>query len=172
VGKCPPPDSNPLETRSLEKIKPACQANSPQPRIAASSSTNVVHLSSARTTNRFPSSPCASAIQIVRPLDQSLRRTSVCGAGRLISTCALSFWICDACSFRFAGRASISFCFSAAVIFCLGTVDLSCEKVASLIRPSGFRGYGVPVPPSPEHGRLGQLPLRQGPCPFFSNVAV
>jgi hypothetical protein len=70
--------------------------------------------------------------------DQSLRRTSVCRTGRLISTYALTFWICDACSFRFAARASISFCFSAAVIFCLGTVDLGCEKVASLIRPSGF----------------------------------
>src|SRR5436190_24236799 len=27
AGKCPPPDSNPLETRSLEKITPACQDN-------------------------------------------------------------------------------------------------------------------------------------------------
>ena len=41
-------------------------------------------------------------------------------------------------SFGFAARASISFCFSAAVIFCLGIVDLSCEKVASVIGPSGF----------------------------------
>ena len=40
-------------------------------------------------------------------------------------------------SFGFAARASVSF-FSAAVIFCLGIVDLSCEKVASVIRPSGF----------------------------------
>jgi hypothetical protein len=43
-----------------------------------------------------------------------------------------------ATTFGFAARASISFCFSAAVIFCLGTVNLSCEMVASLIRPSGF----------------------------------
>ena len=38
-------------------------------RIADSSSTNAVSFSSARTTKRFPSSRCASAIQIVRPLE-------------------------------------------------------------------------------------------------------
>src|SRR6266480_2833890 len=32
AGKCPPPDSNPLETRSLEEITPTCQARNPQPR--------------------------------------------------------------------------------------------------------------------------------------------
>src|SRR6266487_5857272 len=36
-------------------------------RVTASSSTNAVGLSSARTTKRFPSSQCASAIQMVRP---------------------------------------------------------------------------------------------------------
>jgi TIR domain len=36
--------------------------------IANSSSTNAVSFSSARTTKRFPSSRCASAIQIVRPV--------------------------------------------------------------------------------------------------------
>ena len=35
---------------------------------------------------------------------------------------------------RFAARASIPFCFSAAVILTLGTVHLSCEKVASFDR--------------------------------------
>jgi hypothetical protein len=35
-------------------------------RIAASSSRKAVNFSSARTTNRFPSSQCASAIQIIR----------------------------------------------------------------------------------------------------------
>ena len=34
-----------------------------------SSSTNAVSFSAARTTNRFPSPRCASAIQIVRPLE-------------------------------------------------------------------------------------------------------
>src|SRR5205823_636910 len=34
---------------------------------AASSSTNALSFSSARTTKRFPSSRCASTIQIVRP---------------------------------------------------------------------------------------------------------
>jgi hypothetical protein len=38
-------------------------------RIADSSSTNAVSFSSACTTKRFPSSRCASAIQIVRPLE-------------------------------------------------------------------------------------------------------
>jgi hypothetical protein len=58
-----------LTTSSLEKIPPASQANSPQARIADSNSINAVSLSSACTTNRFPSSRCASAIQIVRPLE-------------------------------------------------------------------------------------------------------
>ena len=39
------------------------------PRTAASSSRNGVNFSSACTTKRFPSSRCASAIQIVRPLE-------------------------------------------------------------------------------------------------------
>ena len=30
--------------------------------------------------------------------------TTVCGAGRFISICAVTFWICDACSFRLALR--------------------------------------------------------------------
>ena len=38
-----------LATSSLERISPACQANSPRPRIADSSSTNAVSFSSART---------------------------------------------------------------------------------------------------------------------------
>src|SRR6266403_3217879 len=46
---------------------PNCQHNSPQARIADSSSRNAVSFSSARTTKRFPSSRCASAIQIVHP---------------------------------------------------------------------------------------------------------
>ena len=37
--------------------------------IAVSSSRNAVSFSSARTMKRFPSSRCASAIQIVRPLE-------------------------------------------------------------------------------------------------------
>jgi hypothetical protein len=58
-----------LTVSSLEKIWLGCQDNSPQDRIADSSSTNAVSFSSARTTKRFPSSRCASAIQIVRPLE-------------------------------------------------------------------------------------------------------
>jgi hypothetical protein len=56
-----------LTPPSFEKISPICQVNSPQPRIADSNSRNAVSFSSARTTNRFPSSRCASTIQIVRP---------------------------------------------------------------------------------------------------------
>src|ERR1700730_3031546 len=68
-GKSPSPDSDPLAPPSFEKISSDCQANSAQARIADSSSRNAVNFSSARTTKRFPSSPCASAIQIVRPLE-------------------------------------------------------------------------------------------------------
>jgi hypothetical protein len=58
-----------LTASSLAKTSPACQTNSPQARIANSSSRKAVNFSSARTTKRFPSSRCASAIQIVRPLE-------------------------------------------------------------------------------------------------------
>ena len=40
----------------------------------ASNSRNAVSFSSARTTKRFPSSRCASAIQIVRPLESTVDR--------------------------------------------------------------------------------------------------
>jgi hypothetical protein len=54
---------------SVEKIASARQAQSAQARTARSSSRKAVNFSSARTMNRFPSSRCASAIQIVRPLE-------------------------------------------------------------------------------------------------------
>jgi hypothetical protein len=38
---------------------------------ADSSSRNAVNFSSARTTNRFPSSRCASTVNIVRPLEST-----------------------------------------------------------------------------------------------------
>jgi|SRR5262245_34475372 len=59
-----------LATPSLTKIPPACQANSPQARIADSSSKNRINFSSAWTTKRFPSPRCASTIQIVSPFSQ------------------------------------------------------------------------------------------------------
>jgi hypothetical protein len=42
--------------------------------IDVSNSRNAVNFSSARTTNRFPSSRCASAIQIVRPTESMAGR--------------------------------------------------------------------------------------------------
>ena len=50
-------------------MSPVCQVNSPQSEIANSSSTKAVSFSSACTTKRFPSSRCASAIEIVHPLE-------------------------------------------------------------------------------------------------------
>ena len=58
---CPPP----LVLICL-LIKRDFQANSSQAQIADSSSRNAVNFSSACTMKRFPSSQCASAIQIVR----------------------------------------------------------------------------------------------------------
>jgi hypothetical protein len=43
-----------LAMPSVAKISPACQGNSAQVQTAASSSTNAVSFSSARTMNRFP----------------------------------------------------------------------------------------------------------------------
>jgi hypothetical protein len=56
-----------LATLSLQKISLVCQGKSAQLQIADSSSKNAASFSSARTTKRFPSPRCASAIQIVRP---------------------------------------------------------------------------------------------------------
>src|SRR4029453_5476983 len=69
AGKCPPPDSDPFSDAEPEKILSTRQANSPQPQIADSSSKNAGSFSSACKTKRFPSLRCASAIQIVRPLE-------------------------------------------------------------------------------------------------------
>jgi len=68
AGKCPPPDSDPFSEHDFEKMQLPRQAQAPQLRTAAYSSRNAVSFSSVRTTKRFPSSRCASAIQIVRPL--------------------------------------------------------------------------------------------------------
>jgi hypothetical protein len=51
----PPPDSDPFSDAEFGKISPTSQDNSQQGRIANSSSTNAVRVSSARTTKRFPS---------------------------------------------------------------------------------------------------------------------
>src|SRR4026208_565856 len=62
--------SKPLVTSYCEHL---CDL-SMDDRVAASSSTNAVNFSSARTTKRFPSPRCASAIQIVRPLESTAYR--------------------------------------------------------------------------------------------------
>src|SRR5205823_7050032 len=58
-----------LATPSFEKISPARQDNSPQARVADSSSRNSVSLSSGCTKKRFPSLGCPSATKIVCPLE-------------------------------------------------------------------------------------------------------
>ena len=76
---------------SFEKSSPTCQGTSARLRIADSSSTNAVNFSSARTTKRLPSSRCASAIQIVRPLGSIAGHllNVLCSAERNTSNC---FW--------------------------------------------------------------------------------
>ena len=66
----PTPDSDLLPASVLRKPRRfvnrfLCRASS-DTRIADPSSTNALSFSSARTTKRFPSSRCASTIQIVR----------------------------------------------------------------------------------------------------------
>src|SRR5437899_5909902 len=97
-----------LTKSSFEKILPACQANSAQLRIAHSSSTKAVSFSSARTTKRFPSPRCASAIQMNKKIGvsqqiltdwqtQDTPRTwlplsvSVCGIGQPADPCSQAF---------------------------------------------------------------------------------
>ena len=64
-ASCPDPGFQ--TTPSVEKISPARQDNLPQARVTDSSFRNALSFSSACTIKRFPSSRCASAIQIVRP---------------------------------------------------------------------------------------------------------
>jgi hypothetical protein len=107
----------------------------------------------------FPSSRCASATKIVRPLESTadtqpqlqppfLRLPAIisqyftrgrllfywlfkttCGAGLLASSCALTFWICAACSLSCAVTASIASC-------CRAMVDFKSAMVASCLEPS------------------------------------
>src|SRR6266571_2511722 len=58
-AKHPPPDSDPFNEVEFGKLSLACQANSRQLRVAASSSIKAVSFSSARTT------------KIVRPLEST-----------------------------------------------------------------------------------------------------
>src|SRR5439155_39106 len=65
---------------------------------------------------------------------------SICGAGFLASSpprdglaaasCALTFWICVACSLRVAAKTSIPFCCCAIVAWCFVTVDFNWVMVA------------------------------------------
>src|SRR5439155_25609358 len=71
AGESPPPDSDFLTPPSFEKSSPAWQVNSPQAQIADSSSRKAVNILSACTTKRFPSTRCASIIQIVRPSEST-----------------------------------------------------------------------------------------------------
>jgi hypothetical protein len=68
----------------LGKPRQLVNAKNCDPRATTLGSTNAVNLSSARTTKRFPSPRCASAIQIVRPLE-SIAETQP-EAGNVIET--------------------------------------------------------------------------------------
>jgi hypothetical protein len=76
AGKSPPPDSDPLATPSLAKISPARQAGNVRCGLTGiirhGEHRDITEIpdSSACTTKRLPSSPRASAIQIVRPHDK------------------------------------------------------------------------------------------------------
>ena len=103
--KASPPDSD-LVFIVLAKIWPAWKDNSAQSRIAASSSTNGVKISSALTMKRFPSPRCASGNprSFVR-WNQSLRRNpnsfetvSVCGVGLVRVARSLSGFVPPALS--------------------------------------------------------------------------
>jgi hypothetical protein len=59
-------------------------------RIADSSSTNAVSFSSACTTKRFPSPRCASAVQIVRPLESITETQPQPNLSRVFDSFALS----------------------------------------------------------------------------------
>ena len=72
--KRPPPDANPFSDSEFGKNLVNLPNQFTATRIADSSSRNALNFSSARTTNRFPSPRCASAIQIVRPLESIAER--------------------------------------------------------------------------------------------------
>ena len=63
---------------------------------------------------------------------------TICGARLVTSSWALTFWICDACSFKVAVKICISPCYCANVDFscamiasCFDALDFSCAIVAS-----------------------------------------
>src|SRR6266568_4907434 len=83
----PYPGFRSFNTRSLEEIPIACQANSLLAKIVDSSSINAVNFSSGRTTKRLPLSRCASAIQIMRPHDPALKSNFARLASSLLMRC-------------------------------------------------------------------------------------
>jgi hypothetical protein len=113
-----------------------------------------VNFSFARATKRFPSSRCASAIQIFRPLESMAEMPTgcyglltTCGAGLLASSppldglaaasCALTFWIWDACSSRRAVSCSTVAWKS---FFCCGDERFSpaMDRIPELIEHAGI----------------------------------
>jgi len=69
AGKPPPSDSDPFSDAGVGKNLACLSTNSSRAPVAASSSIKAVSFSSTRTAKRFSSLCCASAIQIVRPLE-------------------------------------------------------------------------------------------------------
>jgi len=84
--------------------------------------------------------------------------TTTCGAGLLTSSCALTFWICAACSLSCAVRVSICFC-------CCATVASNFSTLPTL--PLGMAGrVGAPGAlrrPGALRGAAGALPRWLGP---------
>src|SRR5207245_10496935 len=96
------------------------------------------------------------------------RLLSICGAGLLDSSWTLTLLDLRCLLFQVSARASISFCFSAAVTFRLGTVPYAARRSLLQSVPVDVSADRVPIPPSPEHGRLRQVPLQQGPYRFLA----
>src|SRR5207248_6903948 len=63
--------------------------------------------------------------------------TTTCGAGLLTSSCALTFWICAACSLSWAVRVSICFC-------CCATVASNFSTLPTLPLSMSGRWVGSP----------------------------
>src|SRR5262249_17612201 len=71
----PPPDSNPFSYASLERILPACQAQSQRPRITDSSSINAISLFIRTHNDTFSSRDARQQSRSFARENQLLRRS-------------------------------------------------------------------------------------------------
>jgi hypothetical protein len=102
--KCPPPDSDPYSDIEFGENLQAWQDKS-LPANLPSGSRKTATLSASRLPHRSPAAAGRRRVDSRAVWLKSYRFVNaVCRIGLLISICALTLWICAACSFTVAAR--------------------------------------------------------------------